>query len=171
MRLAIICAAGALFIGATMTTAGEIKMHGRDANMKKMEHASGTDHPAAVKLRDEGTQKTCPVTGDPIDKSVFVDYQGKRIYFCCASCKNDFGKDQEKYLKKMANDNEKPAHLALVPQKTCPVMGGSIDKKVFSDYKGTRVYFCCPSCKAEFKKDPEKYIRKLEEMGEEPEAL
>ncbi len=46
-------------------------------------------------------------------------------------------------------------------QKTCPVMGGEIDKKIFVDYKGKRIYFCCPACVDEFKKNPEKYLKKM----------
>jgi len=46
-------------------------------------------------------------------------------------------------------------------QTTCPVMGGAIDKKYFTVYKGKKVYFCCPGCKPEFEKNPEKYVGKL----------
>jgi YHS domain-containing protein len=56
----------------------------------------------------------------------------------------------------------------LVPQKTCPVMGGAIDKSVFVDYKGKRVYFCCSGCPATFKADPEKYLKILADRGEMP---
>lgn len=51
------------------------------------------------------------------------------------------------------------------PQTTCPVLGGNINKQVYADYKGKRIYFCCQGCDAEFKKDPEKYMKKLEEQG------
>ena len=171
MRLSMILVSGAILFEATLASAGEMKMHDHDMQMKNMKQGSGANLVAALKLRDKGTQKTCPVMGGAVDKNVFVDYEGKRIYFCCASCKTDFAKDPDKYLTVMKDKGEKPALLALVPQKTCPVMGGTIDKKVFSDYNGKRVYFCCPSCKATFKKDPEKYLRKLEETGEKPEAL
>jgi YHS domain-containing protein len=33
------------------------------------------------------------------------------------------------------------------------------------DYKGQRIYFCCQGCDAEFKKDPEKYLKKIKEQG------
>lgn len=47
-------------------------------------------------------------------------------------------------------------------QTTCPIMDGNkIDKNVFVEYKGKKVYFCCPDCKAKFNADPEKYIAKL----------
>ena len=56
-------------------------------------------------------------------------------------------------------------------QTTCPVMGGTINKELYADYKGERVYFCCMACKPQFDKDPEKYIKKLKEMGQEPEKI
>lgn len=46
-------------------------------------------------------------------------------------------------------------------QTTCPVMGGAINKNIFTEYKGKKVYFCCPGCKEKFEKEPEKYISKL----------
>ena len=50
-------------------------------------------------------------------------------------------------------------------QKTCPVMGGTINKDIYADYEGKRVYFCCDACIRTFKKDPAKYITKLEGEG------
>jgi YHS domain-containing protein len=45
-------------------------------------------------------QTVCPVmAGNPIDKNVFVEYEGKKVYFCCEDCKATFSKDPEKYIK------------------------------------------------------------------------
>ena len=59
------------------------------------------------------------------------------------------------------------------PQTTCPVMGGKInkEKKIYADYKGKRVYFCCAACLPKFKENPEKYLAELEKAGVEPEAV
>lgn len=47
-------------------------------------------------------------------------------------------------------------------QKTCPVMEGNpIDKALFVEYKGQRVYFCCKGCEEKFLANPEQYIAKL----------
>ena len=55
---------------------------------------------------------------------------------------------------------------ASMEQTTCPVMDGNkIDKNVFVEYKGKKVYFCCAACKGEFEKDPEKYIAKLPQFS------
>ncbi len=51
------------------------------------------------------------------------------------------------------------------PQTVCPVMKGDIDKSLYIDYKGYRIYFCCKDCLAEFKKNPEKYMKVLKDSG------
>ena len=47
----------------------------------------------------ETAQKICPVMGGPINKAQFVDYEGRRVYFCCAGCPEAFKKDPAKYIK------------------------------------------------------------------------
>jgi YHS domain-containing protein len=73
-------------------------------------------------------------------------------------------------------DTAKPAVPAipakqLKPQTTCPVMGDPIDKNLYVDYKGKRIYVCCTDCIAPLKKNPEKYIKKLEKMGQGVETI
>ena len=56
-------------------------------------------------------------------------------------------------------------------QKVCPVMtfgdlGCSVTKNDFyTDYKGKRIFFCSEGCRETFKKDPAKFINKLENKG------
>jgi YHS domain-containing protein len=50
-------------------------------------------------------------------------------------------------------------------QKTCPIMGGPINKDVFTEYKGKKVYFCCPGCEGKFAENPEQYIAKLPQFN------
>ena len=58
--------------------------------------APATATPAAVAAAE---QKTCPVMqGNPINKDIYVDYEGRRIYFCCAGCPDMFRQDPAKYL-------------------------------------------------------------------------
>ena len=52
-----------------------------------------------------------------------------------------------------------------VEQTTCPVMGGPVNKAVFTEYEGKKVYFCCPGCDEKFKADPEKYLSKLPQFA------
>lgn len=46
-------------------------------------------------------------------------------------------------------------------QKICPVMGNPIDLKVYTDFRGVRVYFCCAACIGPFTEDLPKYLPKL----------
>jgi len=46
-------------------------------------------------------QKTCPVMGGQVSADNFVDYGGRRVYFCCPACESPFSQDPEKYLKKV----------------------------------------------------------------------
>lgn len=50
-------------------------------------------------------------------------------------------------------------------QTHCPVMGGEVNREVFADHDGVRVYFCCAGCDVEFRKDPERYIREMRDAG------
>ena len=51
-----------------------------------------------------------------------------------------------------------------VGNKVCPVLNEKIDErnKATYEYEGKIYNFCCASCIDEFKKDPEKYIKKIE---------
>lgn len=56
-------------------------------------------------------------------------------------------------------------------QAACPVLGGKINKNIYADYQGQRVYFCCPGCPEAFKKNPEAYLKKMREQGVTPEKI
>jgi YHS domain-containing protein len=49
--------------------------------------------------------------------------------------------------------------------KTCPVsgekLGGDMGKPYIFAYQGQEIKLCCPMCKADFDKDPAKYIAKI----------
>jgi YHS domain-containing protein len=63
-------------------------------------HASMTDEPIEV-VAAALEQTTCPVMGSPINKAIFVEYEGKKVYFCCPPCKDKFTEEPEKYLAKL----------------------------------------------------------------------
>lgn len=65
-----------------------------------------------------------------------------------------------------AATDQAPVKVVAGEQTTCPVMGGAIDKTIFVEYKGKKVYFCCPGCVETFKANPEKYIAKLPQFAQ-----
>ena len=57
------------------------------------------------------------------------------------------------------------AITAAKAQTTCPIEGGKIDKSVYVDYEGKRIYFCCADCKAKFNAYPAQYIKQMQDKG------
>jgi len=52
------------------------------------------------------------------------------------------------------------------PMDTCVVSGeklGEMGKPYVHEYKGREIKFCCKDCLKDFNKDPDKYIKKIEE--------
>jgi YHS domain-containing protein len=95
----------------------------------------------------------------------------------CGCCGESAGSCSETGCKKCRGDDPDCAGCSPLPaegaplkaQTRCPVMGGAINKSIFTDHDGLRVYFCCESCIETFKSDPEKYLKKMKEAGEWPE--
>lgn len=46
-------------------------------------------------------QTTCPMDGNAIDPLVHKDYDGKRVYFCCAGCPAAFEKEKAVGMRKV----------------------------------------------------------------------
>ncbi len=60
---------------------------------------------------------------------------------------------------------------AVENQRYCPVMPGmEIDRSIYVDHEGERVYFCCAGCPPAFEADPERYMEILHEIHEDPDA-
>lgn len=65
---------------------------------------------AAEGIRFENIQTTCPVSGEELkNKETFTDYEGRRIYFCCAGCIPRFTEDAKATLALMDASPEEQA--------------------------------------------------------------
>jgi YHS domain-containing protein len=66
-------------------------------------------------------------------------------------------------MKGMKHDSK----TAIVKQQTnCPVMTqNKINKKLYVDAKGKRIYVCCKGCLPMIKRNPEKYLKQLKKNG------
>jgi len=62
------------------------------------------EHPDAGQLAAKKTQTTCPVMGGTVNTNIYVDYDGKRIYFCCKACPVEFKKAPAKYIGKLEKE-------------------------------------------------------------------
>ena len=74
-----------------------------DADVAKACPADCTKPCCAEKAAETASEQTlCPVMGNPINKEVFVEYKGKKVYFCCPGCDEKFTAAPEKYLGKLS---------------------------------------------------------------------
>lgn len=48
----------------------------------------------------------------------------------------------------------------------CPVSKEEADSKIVAEYKGQKVALCCKTCLKKFQKNPEKYIKNLDQNKE-----
>ncbi|MFP4382093.1 MAG: hypothetical protein ACLFUS_16450 [Candidatus Sumerlaeia bacterium] len=128
--------------------------------------AIGADHGAAEEKAEEEAvkhQEKCPVMGGKVNKDLYVDKDGKRIYVCCKGCLDKVEKNFDTYAKEYKEkgiDISKPKE-----QSMCPVMNKKINKSLYVDNDGKRIYVCCRSCLGKVKADFDKYAEKLEEKG------
>ena len=80
------------------STSSTMEMSGHD--MSNMANHEDMASDATMTAADNG-QTICPVMGEPINQSIFVEHQGKKVYFCCDDCKAKFLADPEKYIVKL----------------------------------------------------------------------
>lgn len=65
-----------------------------------------------------------------------------------------------------AAQTQEKIHSNLGNKVVCPISDEAFnitDNSEEAEYEGKVYYFCCPSCKEPFKKDPKKYLSKDEE--------
>jgi len=114
---------------------------------------------AAAQAKAADDTVTCPVSGKTVKKSEARGpyiYKGKTYYFCCDGCREAFIKDPEKYAHSDAD--------STVMDPVCGMKVKKSEAKATYEYNGKTYYFCMEGCLEKFKKDPEKYASKAEEM-------
>ena len=99
-----------LLVAAMLTTmivlVGCKKKEEPAAPPQEHEAAVMTEQAAAAAAQIE--QKMCPVmTNMKINPDVFTEYKGKKVYFCCEGCPDEFKKDPAKYTAKLPQLSEK----------------------------------------------------------------
>jgi Cu(I)/Ag(I) efflux system membrane fusion protein len=117
----------------------------------------------AYRRNGEGVFELVDVRVGPLAQGFYPVLAGLEEHDVVASAGN-FLLDSEEQLPFPSEE----APPFLIDQAHCPVMGGAIDRNVFTDYKGMRVFFCCAGCEEKFLAEPEKYLKALEAMGERP---
>lgn len=82
---------------------------------------------------------------------------------CSSTC---CGKKEMQSNLQMNESSETAA--VQIWNKVCPVKGEEIDTDAPTvEYNGKLIGFCCPGCDSKFQKDPDKYLKNLNEDGTE----
>ena len=87
---------------------------------------------------------------------------------CCAHQKMAAASTEHKDTAADTTQQTASEEPVDVGNKICPVSGETIveETKVTYEYEGKIYNFCCKACIKDFKKDPQKYIEKLEALKE-----
>ena len=109
-------------------------------------------------------QVGCPVSGEPVNKEQTVEIGHAKVGFCREKCLAKYKEADEEGKLKLVFGGE-AFKKGFTKQTKCPVSGKPIDPAHSVDYKGKKVYFCCPNCPAAFEKDPEKFVDKLPQFA------
>lgn len=94
--------------------------------------------------------------------------QDREFLFCCKGCVKDFRQDVAGFIRR-----HDAAWKKVKPYRadTCIVSGeklGEMGKPVGFVYQGYEVRLCCKSCRKDFDKEPETYLRKLKAVDSSP---
>lgn len=125
----------------------------------------------------DDTNKICPImVEDEIDEEEFSEYEGKKVFLCCGSCKKIFDANP-KYIIKVAGDalpqfkgmeeKLKLSEVELLEQRFCPMYPDSIvtPDSPSIEYKGKKIYFFKKRAVDKWEKDPEGSFKKATEAG------
>lgn len=126
---------------------------------------------------------SCPVSGEKLEsKTIFAEFYGRKVYFCCDDCLAAAKKNPDAYVKKTeaeqieavkniaAKSNGHADHHAANNSEakflgkgdgveTCPVTGEKVNKSLKAEIQGHTVYVCCADCLEAVKKNPELYLK------------
>ena len=123
-------------------------------------HAMAQDKAAGAETKFLGKGdgiETCPVTGEPVNKNLKVEFDGKTYYVCCEGCADTVKKNPSAYLKGVS------AKVAFIGKgdgvETCPVTGEPVNKNLKHEANGQTFYVCCDGCAETVKKNPAAYLK------------
>lgn len=97
----------------------------------------------------------CPITGKAVDKKLFAEKKGERVYVAdkksLAQAKKDFDAAHAKAYPK--------DKIVKIESKKCIIMPKRNNKDRFAvTFQGHQINLCCKKCVRRFHKDPQKWL-------------
>ncbi len=91
-----------------------------------------------VRAQEVATNIKCPVlTDEAVDSTIYTDYQGKRVFFCCNKCRRQFLENPEKYLANLPQFASLESGAPITPNDSLkrsdtsnPIPAGSSESKL-----------------------------------------
>lgn len=130
-----------------------------------------------IEIENEARKKAMDVLSDEQKKSMgdISDKPMAMAQMCQQMCSKmmqkmrcDKGKDWQMMCPWMQTAAQaEDEQIGTAEQRTCPVMGGTVNKNIFTEYKSKKVYFCCAGCRTKFEENPEKYVKSLPQFRTE----
>lgn len=147
----------------------------KDAFVKASLAEKGTDKKQAAESKtavppnEPYTLDTCPVSKEKLGsmgKPVVLEADGSQVKLCCKSCVKKFKADTAKYMK-VVHEGIAAQQLPYYPLDTCLVSGEALTEDgkdiAVNVVIGNRLFrVCCKSCIKKLRKDPGKYLVKLD---------
>ncbi len=132
---------------------------------------SGTPGLQTGKTPPVNWNRLCPVTKQPIDPEIYLDYQDKernlagRLYLCCEACKDEAAMNLSGTYMKAYRMNQRtgwPETPIDLQNNFCPVAPmRQAFSKVRIEYNGVIFHFHCENCINSFLRDPDLALRRL----------
>ena len=113
------------------------------------------DKPLRVQVR-------CPVTGQVPQSTIYVGVGEDAIYFATEAARDKWQADPAAWRNKL--------DACYTFQTGCATCGMTINPGVTRTVDGRTVYFCCEGCPAEFDRDPQPHLRRIDEQVRANEA-
>jgi hypothetical protein len=127
--------------------------------LKKVEGDPEAMYKKAYATTKSANNKTCPVTGEPVDaKSPKVTVQGQEIALCCKDCEKPLRANAQIYLAKLANPK-----INDLGNKVDPISGKPCVDNAFCLIGDDLVHLSCCESVDEVQKDPKKALEKAKE--------
>lgn len=67
---------------------------------KESEHKT-QQHEMKMDTATEVTNEICPIMGGKVNPQISTEYKGKKVYFCCSGCIEQFKANPKKYVDKL----------------------------------------------------------------------
>jgi YHS domain-containing protein len=100
---------------------------------------------AALAVPAMRIEPLCPVSDQPCDPKVSLDFHGGRIWFCCKKCKQAFEAEPARYT---ALAHQQMVLTRQFVQRACPLDAAAVAAGTQLDIGGVEVGFCSDACRS-----------------------